>query len=90
MNVSLARVVGGAAVAVAALLPVSSADAGEFCSGYLNVYSVNAPGFVNCTIATGGAVVGRVGACTSAYQPLSPPFGTGAVPQTQAYADCLY
>ncbi len=81
-----------AALAVTAFLPSSASAVIPACTddGYLNPYALNVPGFVNCEIAYAGTVIGRVGACTSAYQPFAPPFGTGAVGQTQTYVDCLY
>jgi hypothetical protein len=86
---TIARLSAAAAVALAALLPSGAHAAGEGCTSELNVYSVNVPGFVDCSIASTGRFVGRVGDCTSAYQPLQPPFGSQVAPQTQAYADCL-
>ena len=76
----------GLGIAVTAFAPSSASaapkDAAAVCSGYLNVYSVNAPGYVDCMIGVAGATVGRVGSCTSAYQPFAPPFGTGGVAET--------
>ena len=87
---NIARLSAAAAIALAALLPSGAHAADEGCFKHVNdPYAVNAPGFVNCVIVGTGALVGRVGTCTSGYQPLSPPFGQQVAPETAAYADCV-
>ncbi len=80
------------ALAAAAFLP-STASADIYIppcvDQHLNVYSVNAPGFASCMKDVAAGFVTRVGTCTQAYQPLSPPFGQQVVPATLAYVDCL-
>jgi hypothetical protein len=88
----LALGIGLAASAFAA--PAASAESDRqaitlACGGYLNVYSINAPGYVNCQIDNVGTTLVRIGNCTFYYDPLFPPFGSNVVPATVNYVNCI-
>ncbi len=89
-----ALALGAGLAATAFTAPAASAGSSEgsislSCGSYLNVYAINAPGYVNCQVDNVGTTIIRVGNCTYYYDPLFPPFGSNVVPATVNYVNCI-
>ena len=79
-----------AALATAVLMPAEAGATTLVCSSpYLNPYALNLPGYANCMVDWSIDEANDALACTRDYDPLSPPLGANAVPETQDYATCL-
>lgn len=84
---------GVAVAATAAALAVpaapASAQAAEFCPGYITLEAIQIPGFVNCTVDAVGNFIVRVGDCLFFYDPLFSPIPSRVVPETVEFVNCL-
>ena len=87
--IRISRYVVAGALAAGALLPAPAAQATAPCSGYFDPYAVNVPGWTNCMINYGAGRLAHVAACTGAYDPFAPPFGSQVAPETVTYVNCV-
>jgi hypothetical protein len=95
---------GAAAAFVTAAQPAAQANWAPptllVCDGYIDIYNIQIPGYVNCMLDYTGAYVAylgqwagdqitRVGNCVFYYDPLFPPFPGNIVPATVWFANCV-
>ncbi|HVF06074.1 MAG TPA: hypothetical protein VNA20_14630 [Frankiaceae bacterium] len=104
-NVARATVAAGAAIALS--LSAAPAQASQerpelivLCDQYIDIQSIQIPGFVNCTLDYTGNYVqylgqwtaqqlGRIGNCVFYYDPLFAPFPNNIAPETVQLATCV-
>lgn len=103
-NLARATVAAGAVITLSlTATPAQAQDRPQIivlCDQYIDIQSIQIPGFVNCTLDYTGNYVqylgqwtaqqlGRIGNCVFYYDPLFSPFPSNVAPETVQFATCV-